>query len=266
MIVWLDGDLVDENAASVPVTDVGLSVGDGLFETLAIVAGGTGAPAAFALGRHLRRLRAACARTGVAEPPPDLLRTAVERVLDAFGEPGGRLRITVTGSATLLVTASVAVPPRASAAVAISPWVRNERSPMAGIKSTSYAENAVALRWARAAGFDEAVMGNTRGEVCEGTATNVFVGLGGALTTPPLASGCLPGVTRELLLEAGIGLEQTMSLDVLDAADEVFLTSSLRGVQPVARIGRREIEEVPGPLTRAAAASWSAVVAAGSDP
>ena len=266
MIVWCDGDLVDETAASVPVTDVGLLVGDGVFETLAIVAGVTGRPAAFALRRHLRRLREACVRAGIDGPPPDRLVTAVEAVLDAYAEPAGRLRITVTGSATLLVTASATAPAAATAAVAISPWVRNDRSPLAGVKSTSYAENAVALRWARGAGFDEAVMGNTRGELCEGTATNVFVGVGGALATPPLATGCLPGVTRELLLEAGIGLEQTMPLDVLDTADEMFLTSSLRGVQPVARIGRRALAEVPGPLTRAAAASWSALVAAGSDP
>ena len=81
------------------------------------------------------------------------------------------------------------------------PWVRNERSATAGLKTTSYAENVVALDRAHAEGGSEALFANTRGELCEGTGSNVVVVVDDELVTPPLSSGCLAGITRELLLE-----------------------------------------------------------------
>src|SRR4029453_16325426 len=88
-----------------------------------------------------------------------------------------------------------------SAAVAIAPWPRNERGATAGLKTTSYAENAIALAWAVERGASEAIFANTTGALCEGTGSNVFVSFDGRLVTPPLSAGCLAGVTRELLLE-----------------------------------------------------------------
>ena len=81
------------------------------------------------------------------------------------------------------------------------PWVRNERSAVAGLKTTSYAENVVALAYAKERGAIEAVFANTRGELCEGTGSNVFVVRDGVVWTPPLDSGCLAGITRALAVE-----------------------------------------------------------------
>jgi branched-chain amino acid aminotransferase len=143
--------------------------------------------------------------------------------------------------------------------------VRNERSPIAGVKSTSYAENSYALRWAQSAGADEAVMANTRGDLCESTTANVFVGIDGELLTPPLSSGCLPGVTREILLDQGIGVERDLPIRVLADADEVFLTNSLRGVLAVRVIDTRMLQPCPGPLTEHAATVVDGLVARGSE-
>ena len=128
-----------------------------------------------------------------------------------------------------------------------SPWTRNERGATAGLKTTSYAENVRALRIAHEAGASEALMANTQGHLCEGTGTNVFVVIDGQAFTPPLDSGCLAGVSRELLLEAAEVTEKTMPLDVLTTADEVFLTSTTRDVQGLERVDDRTLEV--GPVT-----------------
>jgi len=139
-----------------------------------------------------------------------------------------------------------------------------------GLKTTSYAENVVALAHALAHGAGEALLTNTRGELCEGTGSNVFLGLDGELVTPPLSSGCLAGITRELLLEwsasAGTPVaERPLTLDDLRSADEVFITSSTRDVQPVARVDDRGLR-APGPLTTRAAALFRECAAADVDP
>ena len=105
---------------------------------------------------------------------------------------------------------------------------------------------------------------NTRGEVCEGTGTNVFVVLDGAIRTPPLSSGCLAGITRELVLENLDVIEQPMPLSVLQDANEVFLTSSTRDVQALECIDDRALDV--GPLTRDAVAALASVMATDLDP
>ena len=131
----------------------------------------------------------------------------------------------------------------ARAKVVVVPWTRNERSATAGLKTTSYAENVVALAYAKERGGIEAIFANTRGELCEGTGSNIFVVVDGELLTPPLDSGCLAGITRELTIEwcraEGLPVrEQTLPLSVLETADEVFITSSTKDVLPISR-GRR---------------------------
>ena len=116
-----------------------------------------------------------------------------------------------------------------------------------GLKTTSYAENAVALDWAKPRGYSEAVLANLAGDLCEGTGSNVFVVMDGQVYTPPLASGCLAGITRELVLEWTDVHEMQMPLDVLSSADEVFLVSSTRDVQPVHLVDAREL--TPGATT-----------------
>src|SRR5699024_2149560 len=131
--------------------------------------------------------------------------------------------------------------------VHLSRYLRNEASSITGIKSTSYAENLIALREAQEAGAHEAVLANTRGAISEGATSNVFLEIDGELLTPPLASGCLPGITRELCIEwareEGVALrETTIPIDVMNTTPHAALTSALKGIVPVRAIDGRSIE------------------------
>ncbi|MFF3614128.1 aminotransferase class IV [Streptomyces sp. NPDC002580] len=256
MKLWLDGGLQDIEAARVSVFDHGLTVGDGIFETLKAV---DGRP--FALTRHLDRLARSARGLGLPEPDADEVRRACAAVLEANPMPLGRLRITYTGGhgplgsdrgehGTTLVVALGASDRRPdSTAVVTVPWTRNERGALTGLKTTSYAENVVALARAREHGASEALFANTVGQLCEGTGSNVFVVLDGEIHTPPVASGCLAGITRALAVEWTGAKETDLPLDVLERADEIFLTSTLRDVQAVHRVDTRELPGVPGPVT-----------------
>ena len=273
---WVDGRLVGD-APSVLATDHGLTVGDGVFETCKVVNGH-----AFALTRHLRRLARSAAGLGLAVPDVSLVRSGITDVLVAAHLPFGRLRITMTGgpgplgsvradvAPTYVVLASAVQRPAPSVAVAVVPWVRNERSAVVGLKTTSYAENVVALAYARERGAGEALFANTRDELCEGTGSNVLLALDGCLVTPPLTSGALAGITRELLLEwaqhAGLPIqERAVGMAELADADEVALMSSTRDVQPVHAVDSRLLP-APGPLVAAAAALFAQAAAADDDP
>ena len=274
MKVWVNGAVVDGDTASVSVFDHGLTVGDGVFESAKVV---DGVP--FALTRHLARLAGSAAGLGLPVPDDAVLRAAVADVLAANPERHDRtlrLRITLTGGTsplgsdrgsagpTLIVAVAPATVWAASAKVVVVPWVRNERAATAGLKTTSYADNVVALAYAKAAGASEAMFANTRGELCEGTGTNVFVVRGGVVSTPPLTSGCLAGVTRALLLEWADVVEEDLSIGVLTEADEVFVTSSTRDVQAVHAVGDHVV--APGPVTARVAAVFAERAAADVDP
>jgi branched-chain amino acid aminotransferase len=130
----------------------------------------------------------------------------------------------------------------------------------------SYAENVVALRFARERDAEEAVFGNLAGRLCEGTGTNVFVGAGARMLTPPLSSGCLAGVTRDLLLELAVAEEEDLPLSALGEADEAFLTSSTRDVQPISSVDGTPLPAAPGPLTKAAADAFRSLQGRNTDP
>jgi branched-chain amino acid aminotransferase len=147
----------------------------------------------------------------------------------------------------------------------IVPWVRNERSAIAGAKSTSYAENVVALAWAKERGYSEGVFLNTVGQICEGTGTNVFAVIDGTLITPPLSSGALAGITRELVLEWCDAREEHLAPADLDRADEIFLTSSTRDVHPVTQWNERTWDGI-GNITAHAQAEFAHRSAATADP
>ena len=271
-VVWLGGALCDPAAASVHWSDHGITVGDGVFETIKLA---DGAP--FALRRHLDRLEASAAGLALPLPPRPVVEAAVAEVAAAWGPGLGRMRITVTGGPgpmgsgrgdegpTLMVTAGAMSMTREPTAVVTVPFTRNEHGALAGLKTTSYAENVVALARATAVGASEAVFANTRGELCEGTGTNVFladVGPDGTvLVTPPLSSGCLAGVTRALLLEAlaaeGTPAEErAVPAAALLAAPEAFLVSTAREVQPIRAVDGVALPAAPGPLILAAMAAW----------
>jgi branched-chain amino acid aminotransferase len=272
--VWLDGKLVDAAEARVSPFDHGLLVGDGVFETVRVYGGRP-----FAWTRHLDRLAHSAAGLGLRVPDRGALRVAADAVLAANHHVEARLRITVTGGIaplgsergesgpTVIVASSEVKPWPASVRVVVVPWVRNDRGATAGLKTTSYAENVRALAYAQERGASEAIFTNTRDELCEATGSNVFVVRDGVVATPPGASGCLLGVTRALVLELGIPIEETpLPLDALRDADEAFLTSTTREVQPVAAVDDRAVPSVPGPITAKLAELFTALVARDLDP
>ncbi len=267
--VWVDGRLRDPEEATLTAVDHGVTVGDGAFETAKIVDGH-----AFALTRHARRLDRSLAGLGLPGADHALLADGIAAVLGA-GAPiaFGRLRYTVTAgpaplgsdraastALTTIVTAVDQERPPASVALVTVPWTRNERAATAGLKTTSYADNVVALAHAKARGGAEAVFANTRGDLCEGTGSNVFVVVDGSIVSPPAESGLLEGITRALLLEwcraEGMPVrEQALPLEALQTADEVFITSSTRDVMAVHRVDDRDV--APGPVTARAAALFA---------
>jgi branched-chain amino acid aminotransferase len=275
MRAWIDGDLLaDPTRGAVAVTDHGFTVGDGVFEAVKTL---DGVP--FALTRHLARLERSAAGLGLPVPDLDDVRRGVAAVLEgAQDDPIGRLRITWTagpqpmgsgrggGPATLVVAYSVIEHAASQTAVVTVPWTRNENGATAGLKTTSYAENVIALAHAKERGGTEAVFANTAGNLCEGTGANVFYVLGGQLRTPSLASGCLSGITRELVLEwcGAVEVDEPLA-DVRARASEVFLVSTTRDVQAVARWDDRDLPAA-GPVTRRCAETWAAREAETMDP
>jgi len=222
----------------------------------------------------MARLEASATRFGISAPDAEELRAALDAVLEAggLGQGGARARIGLTAGAGALdltrgeggivwVEAQRHDPPPATAAVALCPWNRNERDPLAGHKCAAYAGNLVALDWAKRHDLDEPLFANSRGELCEGATSNVFFVLDGIVRTPLVSTGCLPGVTRGVVLElaraCGVPVEEgEFASGHIAEASEVFLTSSLRGVQPVHRCGARDLP-APGPLTRRLAAAYA---------
>ena len=277
MRVWVGDALLDDpGTPAISVLDHGLTVGDGVFETVKAVHGRP-----FALTRHLNRLSSSAKGLGLPEPDHDLVRTAVSTVLAEVRDPLVRIRITWTAGPaplgsdrgdpadyagpTLVVAVSDGVSRADSVAVATVPWPRNERGAVAGLKTTSYAENVVALADAHRRGASEAVFANTRGVLCEGTGSNIFYVLDGQVVTPTLSSGCLAGVTRALVIQWCDVVESDGPMEVLQQADEVFLAGTTRDVQPVHRVDERDLGAA-GPLTQQVVETFARRAAENEDP
>ncbi len=241
--------------------DRGSILGLGLFETMLAVDGSL----LFA-DRHLARLRSGHEKLGWDAEFPAFQEIATQLLVqNGLGKGRARVRLTVTGGSgpihdltpgadrLVWMSAFPALVPPGSLSACLSPWPRNEFSPLAGLKCASYSENLIALDHARRMGFDETIFLNTAGHLCEAATANLFLVSNGTLLTPSLDSGCLPGITRELVIElaAEIGIRcevGALGVDQLQAAEEVFLTSSTMGVLPVSRLGDRALPL--GPLTR----------------
>ncbi len=278
-MVWLNGQVLPIEEARISPLDHGPLVGDGVFETLRVY---DNVP--FAWTRHLARLRASADGLGLRVPDGDTLRAAADAVIAANGHAQARLRITVTGGPAPPGSSRygnveptvflLSFPMSASADttdVVIVPWTRNEGGAVAGLKTISYAENVRALAYAEERNAGEAVFANTRGELCEATGSNVFVVRDGVVATPTAESGCLLGVTRALVLELCASLkitahEKPLALKDLGAADEAFLSSTTREVQPIERVDGAVLPKAPGPVTERLAIAFRDLVAHNLDP
>jgi len=275
---WINGRIVSTAEAHISPFDHGFLVGDGVFETLVARHGKPFTPT-----RHWRRLVASCQAMNIVPPEFETYVNAMLATMQANDLTDARIRVTLTSGdgplgsdrgeapATMIVATTPLKPWPPTDTVMTVPWTRNERSALAGIKSTSYGDNVRALALAHGEGAGEAIFTNTRDELCEGTGTNIFIVSAGVVKTPPLSSGCLAGITRGLVLEAcaaaGIAVEEvTLPIEALHSCEEAFLTSSTRDVHPLARIDQRSMPGVSGVVTQRVAQAFQDFVAGRDDP
>ncbi len=259
-----NGRLLPIQGARLSPGQSGLLNGWGLFTTVRIVEG-----IPFAFGRHWKRLERDAERTHCPFPfEEEAVRGQLSEVLRANEVREGCARIYAVANQTglwrsdenlpaadlLICSADLPAHPE-PVRLSVREHGRHAASPLAGAKVTSWLNNVWCLAEAQRAGFDEVVLLNERGEVAECTSANIFCVRGGRVATPPLDSGCLEGVTRNILLEIGAGAgapmeERTLFPEDLYAADEVFISSTNRGVLAVAEIGGRKTAAVPGRVTQ----------------
>jgi len=267
-IVYLNGSLVPREDARISVMDYGFLYGYGLFETMRAYGGKV-----FRLDRHLERLASSAETLGIAIDK-SVLSGAVMDTIKANGLSEARIRLTVSigeggtvpdpsscGQPTVLVVAGEYRPlpdevyEKGYRAI-ISSVRRNSQSPVSAMKSLSYLESMLGRQEARVAGVDEAICPNGEGMLAEASTSNVFLVGDGALKTPSVSSGILPGVTREAVLElAGkLGIttiEDDITLNELIQADEAFLTNSVMEIMPLTEVDGKPIGSgVPGQVTR----------------
>lgn len=262
MKLWLNGELVEAGQARVAVSDRGFTLGDGLFETLCVRGG---VPlrldahwARLEEGARVLRLPLPLDRAGVA--------AAIAKVLAANGLADAALRLTVSRgpgqrgllppqpcTPTMVLTAGPLPPAPGPARVVVAESVRrNPHSPLARIKALSYLDNVLARLEAEERGADDALLLNTEGRLAETTIANLFVvAADGAVLTPPVADGALPGVRRAELMTRRGAVERPLGLSDLLAAREAFLTNAL-SIRPLVAVDGHPIGDgQPGGLTRA---------------
>lgn len=260
MIVFLNGDLLPAGQAALSPSDRGFTLGDGLFETIKVRQGRP-----LRLSAHWRRLSAGAGILRLTLPLDEAaLATAITRVLEANALSDAALRLTVSRGPglrgllppdpcrpTVLLTAGP-LPPAAGPVSAVTARTvrRNQHSPLARCKALSYLDNVLARLEAEERGAGEALLLNTDGLVVETTIANLFiVAAGGAVLTPPVTDGALPGVRRAELLHDLAAREHSLALDDLWAAREIFLTNAL-SIRPLTNLDGRAIGGgQPGPVT-----------------
>lgn len=258
MMVWKNGEIISGNNA-VDASDRGVTLGDGLFETIAVV---DGAP--MRLNRHIDRLERGLDTLGIsAEIESATIGEALKSLGQKTDTSEGALRVTVLrgsgargvmpaemSAPTILISfAAMKVGDVTPLEVVIARGTRrNDLSPMSRIKSTNYGDAILARMEAGRVGADDALMLNTRDTIAEATAANIFCVIDGAVVTPPVSDGALPGVMRDLVMTYLDVTEASITEADLSQADEVFLTSSI-SIRPVISINSIRVGTgQPGPV------------------
>lgn len=251
-----NGNIRESAEAGLFAGQVGLLSGWGVFSTLRAVDG-----ALFAWDRHWARMSKDARLLNVEMPPdPDAVENDILRLLEANRALNATLRVVVvrnagsiwegpgTGRASDVIALTADLKRWGeSVRVGIQPHARYAANEFAGAKILSWGPNLCWLERAGRQGLDEVILLNEHDRVAECTSANVFAAFGERVLTPPLSEGCLPGVTREVLLHdvrvPGIEMiEQSLTVDDLERADGVFITSTTRGLLRVSEIGGRKLE------------------------
>jgi branched-chain amino acid aminotransferase len=285
-IVYLNGSLIPRSQATVSVADYGFLYGYGLFETMRAYKGKI-----FLLDRHLKRLLDSAvllnmnyglSEEGLAKACNDTLQAnhladARLRLTISRGTAGPFPDITANTPPTVLVTATAYTPLASDLlkrgyTATVSSFRRNSGSLLSRLKTTSYLTSLLARMEAESLGVDEALLLNERSFIVEGSASNIFLVQESALSTPPVESGILPGITRgvvmELARDLGIGVEECEArLDELADFDEAFLTNSVMELVPLVQVKDKEGRVItigsgrPGPVTKKLMAAYREMVA-----
>lgn len=239
-----------EEQASLEATHEVLT-GQGVFETLLIKE-----QVPQFLDLHLARLKKSCEILGISTPDAAEVTTGIKQLLRAHHDAPGRLRITSYSGEPepqLLLSLVEFKPWSALVSVNISPWTRNVNSAITGAKCASYAENAVALDLAKKLNYTETLFFNNAGQLAEAATSNIVIVVDGEAITPPLSSGCLPGITRQVLLDESLMREVPIDADLLGQASAAALLSSTRGVQSINVLIEKELNSMDDTLRRLAA-------------
>jgi len=265
VLLNVEGKLCPPEEAVVPVMDRGFLYGDSVYEVVRTYGGRV-----FELDRHLKRMEQSAERIGLVLPPRQKVIDELQRTLDAAKNPESYARIIVTrgdgefglgahlaGSQSRLIfmIRPLVLPTEAQYEKGLSLAVARTRrnSPQTldpALKTGNYLNNVMALREAHAAGADDAVLLDLQGRVTEATTSNIFFVHNNVIVTPPLRLGMLEGVTRAVTLivaqrEGLLTREEPHGPEALAAADEVFLTSTIREVMPVTQLIFLESSEEP---------------------
>ena len=252
-----NGNILDAHEKSLSAGQVGLLNGWGVFSTLRVADG-----VLFAFERHWERMQRDAAKVHVPFPQDRArLKSQLLRLIEANSAWNSTLRVMVVRNRggmfegpdqerdfDVLAFTKDLNPWGNSVRLAIKPNARYAANEFSGCKILSWSQNLTWYEEAHQRGFDEVVLLNERGEVSECTSANIFAATGGEVLTPPLNSGCLPGVTRELLLDVvrvpGITVKRTGAEAAdLERADQVFITSTTRDLLPAVSIEGLNIAE-----------------------
>jgi branched-chain amino acid aminotransferase len=227
--------------------------GRGVFTTVAVFGGKP-----FLWEKHWRRLIENAAKIGLnlSEFSEKSVKKAFSEIIVQNGLENARARITFfdesaggvwsfeTNRKTSLLITTADFRAAKDLRLTVSPYPFNSKSPLAGVKSCNYLENLLALEEAKQRGFDEAVRLNERGEIVSACLANLFWIKDAKIFTPALKTGCLAGTTREFLLETLSSEEKTVTLEELNEADEIFLTSAGIGVGKVSSLNENFFKSV----------------------
>lgn len=256
----LNGRIVDSSLLTIPAQSSAAIYGKGIFTTLAIH---NGVP--FLWSKHRKRIETDSAKLGIDldEFPEAKTRNALADLIAANANKDCRARITFFDDSptalwpyeaacrtSMLITTADFRSVARNFALSISPHLVNSSSPLSGVKSNNYLEKILAKDEAKRRGFDEAVQLNERGEVTSACTANIFWLKDGKMFTPSLETGCLPGTTREFVLENIDCEEVATGIDTLRTADQIFLTSAGIGNVQVAEFEGSQLERQHHPIMK----------------